>query len=85
MKNMKINTMNSAVMFAEDIMQMQYELESLRYEVEELREYKQKYNDLLNSSIKHGNEMSKQVLELLLNGGKFNVNRTNMNNDKEMI
>lgn len=76
MKNMKINTINSAVMFAEDIMQMQYELEALRYEVEELREYKQKYNDLLNASIKHGHEMSGQVLELLLNGGKFNVTRS---------
>lgn len=42
------------------------ELHYLRTENEELKEYKEKYSQLLKDSIKHGNDMNKIMMDLLL-------------------
>lgn len=63
--------MNTAVRFAMDILQMQREIDHLHNEVERLKTYEQKYNDLLDGTIRHNEIMSLQVLELCLNGGEF--------------
>jgi hypothetical protein len=69
--------MNTALMFAKDVMRMQLELEDLREEVERLREVEQKYNELLNGALAHSREMAGQVLELCMSGGTFRPERAN--------
>lgn len=69
--------MNTALMFAKDVMRMQRELEDLREEVERLRDVEQKYNKLLNGALSHSHEMAGQVLELCMSGGTFRPERAN--------
>ncbi len=76
-KELRIDVEYPVIPFARDILAMRAEIIALRNEVEDLREYKEKYFDLLDSSINHGREMSSQVLTLLLNKGEF------PNDDKE--
>lgn len=64
-----------AVSFAKDILNMQYEIEYLREEVERLGDIERKYYDLLNSSLAYGQEMSGRVMELILNDGHFRSER----------
>lgn len=51
---------------AREVRDMDSELWALRREVEELREYRDKYLDLLNSSIEHNERMLGNVLEACL-------------------
>lgn len=69
--------MNTALMFAKDVMRMQRELEDLREEVERLRDVEQKYNELLNGALAHSSKMAGQVLELCMSGGTFRPERAN--------
>lgn len=57
------------VNFAHDILDMNQELVMLRKEVERLKEYEQKYFDLLSESIKHGQDMMGNILMLTLTPG----------------
>lgn len=57
-----------AVGFAKEVLDMQYELIRLREEVESLREYRDKYFDLLDSSIKHGEETMNAWANALIDG-----------------
>lgn len=68
--------LRNAVGFAEDILSMQYEIETLRQEVKRLKDIERKYNDLLNASLKYGQEMSGQVMELITNKGEFRSERS---------
>lgn len=63
------------VNFAKDILSMQYEIEYLREEVKRLEGIERKYNALLNSSLTYSQEMSGQVMELILNRGHFRSDR----------
>ncbi|WP_300452770.1 hypothetical protein [Accumulibacter sp.] len=74
--------MNTALMFAKDVMRMQRELEDLREEVERLREVEQKYNELLNGALAHSREMAGQVLELCMSGGTFRPERANVQGNR---
>ena len=56
---------------AGDLQAVLRELHELRAENEELRKYREDYFALLNSSIKHGEQMAGQVITLLLNQGRF--------------
>lgn len=61
--------MKSVVDFAHQIIDMDRDLRLLRDEVEELREYRQKYFDDLNNSIKHSGHMLSGMLELAMKPG----------------
>lgn len=63
--------MSSVVDFAYKIIDMQERIIAQDKELEDLRQYKQDYMELLNSTIKHGEIMNHQVMTLLLNEGKF--------------
>lgn len=58
-----------AVQVARETIRMHYENEALRAEVEELREYRDKYIELLNGNIEHGRIMMGNVLQLALTPG----------------
>ena len=68
-------TIPLSVRIAKEVIYMHHELECLRKEVEELRCVEKKYNELLDSSINHSFDMSRQVLELCLSGGTFRQDR----------
>lgn len=51
--------------FANEIRDMHRELEYLRAENDELREYKRKYHELLDESVKHGEQMMVGWMALL--------------------
>lgn len=55
--------------FAHDILDMHRELVQLRQEVERLKEYEQKYFDLLSESIIHSQDMMGNILMLTLTPG----------------
>jgi hypothetical protein len=57
------------VQMAREILDMYDAIEYLNLEVKELREYKKKYFELLNESIKHGEDMSVNMLKLFLTPG----------------
>jgi len=57
------------VQIAREIIDMYDAVEYLNSEVEELREYKKKYFKLLDESIKHGEQMSVNMLKLFLTPG----------------
>ncbi len=59
----------SLIDFAYDIIDSQRELLFLRSEVERLKEYEQKYHELLSQSIKHGEVMMGNMLTLVLTPG----------------
>lgn len=57
---------NFASKMAHSILDMEGELFRLRCEVERLREYEQKYHELLGESVAHGQQMVGSILGLLL-------------------
>lgn len=59
----------SVVDFAWQIVNMDREIRNLKAEVERLSEYEQKYNDLLDSSLKHNQTMAGNMLKTLLTPG----------------
>ena len=58
-----------AVQMADEVLDMHHELVRLRAEVEELREYRKKYAELLNADIAHGRRMMCGLLELAMTPG----------------
>jgi len=63
--------MKSVVDFAYQIIDMQERILAQEEELARLRKIEQEYNQFLDSSIKYQNTMQGQVIELLLNDGKF--------------
>ena len=59
----------SVVFMAQEILDMQYELERLRDENAELRDYRRKYTQLLQESIDHSGHMMCGMLELAMKPG----------------
>lgn len=55
-----------SVYVAKEILDMYGELEKLRKEVKVLREYKEKYNALLDSSISHSHTMMGHLVTSML-------------------
>ncbi len=62
----------SVVKLAREIIEMQQEIDHLQGEVEVLREYEQKYQDLLHGGIDHNKQMISGLFELAMKhaGGK---------------
>ena len=60
-----------AVLFAEEIISMRNEICYLREELIRLGEIEKKYYTLLDSSLLHSQEMSNQVIKLIVNKGSF--------------
>ncbi len=60
------NMSYSVVKLAREIIEMQQEIDHLQGEVEVLREYEQKYQDLLHGSIRHNKTMIGGLLELAM-------------------
>ena len=58
-----------AVQMASDVLDMHYELQRLREENEELRQYRKKYIELLDADIAHGRHMMGGWLELAMKPG----------------
>jgi len=56
----------SVVKLAREIIEMQEEIDHLRYENERLREYEQKYQDLLHGSIDHNKKMIGGLFEVAM-------------------
>lgn len=56
----------NVVKFANDVLAMHDRIQDLEWENEQLRDYKQKYNDLLSESVTHGQETSVNMIKLLL-------------------
>lgn len=59
----------SVVDMAYEIVDMHRMIQKLSSEIEDLREYKQKYFDLLNGSIEHGEKMIGGILMLAMKMG----------------
>ena len=59
------------VALAYEIIEMNNTIQQQEYEIEELKEYKQKYMDILNDSIKHNEKMMNNTMEILLNPEKY--------------
>lgn len=57
------------VRMAEEVLGMHCELVRLRDENEELREFREKYIEVLNSNIAHGRHMMGGLLELAMKPG----------------
>ena len=62
---------DTTLSFAYHIIALHKENKRLRAENAELREYKEKYNNMLDDSINYQKQMQGQVMELLLNKGEF--------------
>jgi hypothetical protein len=58
--------MKDVVCFAKQILAMERELQSLRNQVAELEQYREKYTDLLNTSIRHGSTMMGSILDIAM-------------------
>jgi hypothetical protein len=58
-----------AVQMAEEVLNMHHELERLREECAELREYRDKYIDEMNRGIAHSQHMIGGLLELAMKPG----------------
>lgn len=58
-----------AVRLAREVLDMHHELQELRAEVAELREYRQKYIEELDRSINHSNQMIGGLLSLAMKPG----------------
>ncbi len=58
-----------AVQMAADVLDMHHELERLREENEELRQYRKKYIELLDADIAHGRHMVGGLLGLAMKPG----------------
>jgi hypothetical protein len=56
------NQIPNVVDLAYQIIQLHQQVEYLKEENEGLREYRQKYSDLLNSSLDHSREMTANIL-----------------------
>jgi hypothetical protein len=61
--------MKSVVHFAQEVLQMQDRIDFLECEVMELREYRDKYHELLDSSTAHSAQMMGNLLALALKPG----------------
>ena len=61
---------DETVNVAKDIVSMGAYIKHLEHENADLRDYKDKYIKLLNSSIKHGDVMMSNVMKLMLRGDK---------------
>lgn len=61
------------VKLAYQIIAMDRELQALRVECERLREYKQKYSELLASSLTHSEAMIDNIVDILLNPDKYRL------------
>ena len=61
--------MKSVVRFAEEILAMDNEIQRLQQENAHLREIKKKYEDMVENSIFHSQEMMNNTLGLLLRPG----------------
>lgn len=59
---------------AYDIIDMHKRLVEQERQIEHLKEYENKYNQLLNDSIKHSNNMTGNYLNAILSKGENNVN-----------
>ena len=55
------------LMLAHEILNMQAQLDQQEMELEELREYRRKYFELMNDDIKKGEEMVGKTLAALVN------------------
>ncbi len=55
------------IMLAHEILNMQAQLDQQEMELEELREYRRKYFELMNDDIKKGEEMVGKTLATLVN------------------
>ncbi len=55
------------IMLAHEILNMQAQLDQQEMELEELREYRRKYFELMNDDIKKGEEMVGKTLAALVN------------------
>lgn len=58
-----------AVMVAESVLDMHYEIEALRREVERLKGYERDFHALLDSSTKHNAHMMSGLLEIAMKPG----------------
>jgi hypothetical protein len=63
--------MSLSTELAYDILAKDELIADLKKEVEYLTSYKEKYDRLLNDNLKYQQEMSGQVLTLVLNNGQF--------------
>ena len=63
--------MKSVIDFAYEIINMQERILVQEEELNRLRKIEQEYNKFLDSSIQYQHTMRGQVIELLLNEGKF--------------
>lgn len=72
----------SAVDMAFDILNMQDELIYLRREVERLKVYEKDYHELLSASIKHGEQMMVNLLDLVMTPGVVEACVKNRENEK---
>ena len=68
--------MNDLLAFADEIRELYRDNEYLRSEVERLAEYERKYHELLDQSVKHGEQMMVGWLDLLLSK-KVTITDTN--------
>lgn len=59
----------TAVQMAEEVLKMYHELKRLREENEDLRQYREKYIELLDADIAHGRHMIGGMLELAMKPG----------------
>lgn len=62
-------TRNDVVAMAHHILNMDDEIHAMRRELEELREYRQLYNDELQRGIEHGQKMMGGILQMILTPG----------------
>lgn len=65
-----------------DILDMQSLINSLQRENARLAEYEKKYNDLLDSSIKHGQKMMGGIIEICMTPGVADAISKNAKEDK---
>jgi hypothetical protein len=63
--------------FAYQIIDMNRKIEQLEHENEELRDYKEKYMDLLDSSMSHNASMMGNILNLCMTPGVIDACRAN--------
>jgi hypothetical protein len=74
------------VRMASEIMAMHSELRELRNEVAELYEYREKYNDLLGSSISHSGKMLTNILNMAMTPGVMDaISNSNSRSTKSQI
>ncbi len=63
--------------FAHEVLAMQERIEDLEYENARLRRFEKDYNDLLNSSLQHNQEMSLNMLKVIMTPGVVEAMKEN--------